>query len=61
MERLVRSDEGLLSQLPFLERLREACKRAREWWGRAEALQQPKNCTTWRLWKLWWAGAGLDT
>ena len=32
--------EGLLSQLPSLDRLREACKRAREWWGRAEALLQ---------------------
>ena len=42
MERLVREGEGLLSQLPSLDRLREACKRAREWGGGAEALlQQP--------------------
>ena len=40
----MREGEGLLSQLPSLDRLREACKRAREWWGRAEALlQQPEN------------------
>ena len=40
----MREGEGLLSQLPSLDRLREACKREREWWWRAEALlQQPEN------------------
>ena len=36
--------EGLLSQLPSLDRLREACKRAREWWGRARGARVLKRC-----------------
>ena len=39
VERLVGEGEALSSHLPSLDRLREACRRAREWWGRAEALQ----------------------
>lgn len=29
--------------LPVLEKLQESCRKAREWWSRAEALQKPEN------------------
>ena len=49
MERLVREGEGLLSQLPSLDSLREACKRAREWGGgRGTAAATPIG-PTWTL------------
>ena len=44
VERLVREGEAISSGgLPSLERLKEACRKAREWWARAEALQKPEN------------------
>ena len=42
----MREGEGLLSQLPSLDRLREACKRARG--GRGTAAATPIG-PTWRL------------
>ena len=44
VERLVRDGEAISAGgLPSLERLKEACRKAREWWARAEALQKPEN------------------
>jgi len=43
VERLVTEGEALSTALPTLEKLTEACRKAREWWARAEALQKPEN------------------
>ena len=43
VERLVAEGESLSASLPSLDRLRDSCRRAREWWSRAEALQKPEN------------------
>merc|ERR1719228_531299 len=43
VERLVAEGEALSTALPTLEKLSEACRKAREWWSRAEALQKPEN------------------
>ena len=43
VERLVTEGEALSSSLPSLDRLKEACRKAREWWLKAEALQKPEN------------------
>jgi histone demethylase JARID1 len=44
VERLVREGDAVSAGgLPSLERLKEACRKAREWWARAEALQKPEN------------------
>ena len=43
VERLVTEGEALSSSLPSLDRLKEACRKAREWWVKAEALQKPEN------------------
>merc|ERR1712098_781525 len=43
VERLVKEGETLSTALPVLEKLKESCRKAREWWARAEALQKPEN------------------
>merc|ERR1711915_690269 len=43
VERLVKEGESLSTALPVLEKLKESCRKAREWWARAEALQKPEN------------------
>jgi len=43
VERLVREGENISTGLPSLEKLREACRKAKEWWSRAENLQKPEN------------------
>ena len=43
VERLVTEGEALSSSLPSLDRLKESCRKAREWWLKAEALQKPEN------------------
>ena len=43
VERLVGEGESLSTALPVLERLKDSCRKAREWWSRAEALQKPEN------------------
>jgi len=43
VERLVKEGESLSTALPVLEKLQESCRKAREWWSRAEALQKPEN------------------
>ena len=43
VEKLVREGESLSTALPVLEKLQDSCRRAREWWARAEALQKPEN------------------
>merc|ERR1740123_2233171 len=43
VERLVTEGESLSTALPALEKLKESCRKAREWWARAEALQKPEN------------------
>lgn len=43
VERLVKEGEILSTALPVLEKLQESCRKAREWWTRAEALQKPEN------------------
>merc|ERR1719410_843195 len=43
VERLVAEGESLSTALPTLEKLKESCRKAREWWSRAEALQKPEN------------------
>jgi len=39
----VRDGENISLGLPSLEKLREACRKAKEWWARAENLQKPEN------------------
>merc|ERR550525_2217113 len=43
IERLVKEGESLSTALPVLEKLQESCRKAREWWSKAEALQKPEN------------------
>ena len=43
VERLVSEGDKLSTALPVLEKLKESCRKAREWWSRAEALQKPEN------------------
>ena len=43
VERLVSEGDKLSTALPVLEKLKESCRKAREWWARAEALQKPEN------------------
>merc|ERR550525_2202359 len=43
IERLVKEGESLSTALPVLEKLQESCRKAREWWVEAEALQKPEN------------------
>ena len=43
VERLVAEGESLSTAMPNLEKLTEACRKAREWWARAEALQKQEN------------------
>merc|ERR1719445_2238768 len=43
VERLVKEGDKLSTALPVLEKLKESCRKAREWWSRAEALQKPEN------------------
>ena len=42
-EKLAKEGEALSTALPVLEKLKDACRKAREWWARAEALQKPEN------------------
>merc|ERR1719188_2700766 len=43
IERLVKEGESLSTALTVLEKLKDSCRKAREWWARAEALQKPEN------------------
>ena len=43
VESLVKEGQSLSKALPVLEKLEESCRKAREWWSRAEALQKPEN------------------
>ena len=39
----MREGEHISSGLPSLEKLKDACRKAKEWWSRAENLQKPEN------------------
>jgi len=43
VERLVLEGESISNGLPSLEKLKDAIKKAKEWWSRAENLQKPEN------------------
>jgi len=43
VEKLVEEGEAISTTLPSLFTLKDACRKAREWWSRAEALQKPDN------------------